>query len=631
MPLPLAVLIYLLVCHPGPASHFSTFAHELEARGHTVEIFALDEVSHQFDAPVTSFSLKDKSAEEMADDLIGRCERGSVVITDVGHDFDEVFSKALLAQRASDVVLLAYYDNPEAFVPGNVFSLITRVMKAAQIVLFANKNLADPKNAEAQKIDLPFEKRMGIGFYPLEEAKKIEREKSRAAENRAAFFAEHSLEDMGQKILVYAGGCNEEYFTSAFPAFLDFLSNATKKEDLSDYVIVLQQHPRAKQENKDAANVLAWQKRHEGEKNCPTFIISTLETPKALSLAEQVLYHQTSMAATFALAGLPTLQVAEHPFNDLLVRSGLCAIANSPEELLFALKNSSARSSPPKEGVLEGLGIREDWADFVEFAINPHPYSTRTGEVRELANKLGIPQEQDLVAATQSAWLRTKGLERWQLGTMLTQEGQLVLQWAKEHGLFTTLTPRFTHYDSALILGATTSRMETRLSYLIELWNNGCRFEEVVFLTGERPLNKEVDHFVDLCDNEADAARIIWDTTLLPEGMKQLPVRFVAVPMKENGARPTTEDTLVAWLEESSGTKKALFVSDQPFCGYQGAVVEGSLPKTMLFDVVGRGIITEKEDFSDLLKTYPYAPKVILDSLARELYQRERNSRKEAS
>jgi hypothetical protein len=97
--------------------------------------------------------------------------------------------------------------------------------------------------------------------------------------------------------------------------------------------------------------------------------------------------------------------------------------------------------------------------------------------------------------------------------------------------------------------------------------------------------------------------------------MKSLPVVFIAVPMKKEGSRvtrPNTGDTIVAWLQSTPEPCNALFVSDQPFCGYQFAVVKGILPEAFRFDFVGQGV--------DPL-SHPAAAAVTLDSIARWIYQ----------
>lgn len=232
-----------------------------------------------------------------------------------------------------------------------------------------------------------------------------------------------------------------------------------------------------------------------------------------------------------------------------------------------------------------------------------------------LASTLGVPMDKDLIAETQKRWLRKSSQERWEIAELLPDQRTFVLNWAKEQGLFDAWKPSCASYDKALILGATTSLMQTRLEYLKQLWNEGLRFNQIVWLTGERPLDPRVDGLTDCCNDEAGAARVIWEEANLPEEMRKLRVVFVAVPMKKAGKsiqRPNTEDTIVAWLDIAPEPCKALFVSDQPFCGYQFAVVKASLPDTFQFDVVGRGV----EQI-----THPAAAAITLDSIARWIYQ----------
>lgn len=236
--------------------------------------------------------------------------------------------------------------------------------------------------------------------------------------------------------------------------------------------------------------------------------------------------------------------------------------------------------------------------------------------LRELANGVGIDPNANLIEATQKQWLRRPGLERWELSEISPEKKAFVLQWAKQEGLLDAWKPSALEYDKALILGATTHRMQMRLDYLKELWTQGTRFREIVWLTGDRLLDERIDGLTDRCSNESEAAHILWEETELPEEMRALPVVFIAVPLINyvmSVKRPTTQDTLVAWLNtHPSFETTALFVSDQPFCGYQFAVVKSCLPPSLLFDLAG-----PKADPSD----HPAAAAIILDSIARWLYQ----------
>src|SRR5579863_5067121 len=107
----------------------------------------------------------------------------------------------------------------------------------------------------------------------------------------------------------------------------------------------------------------------------------------------------------------------------------------------------------------------------------------------ELLCALGMDPHGDVIAQTQKQWLRKPGLERWELSELSQGQREFVLDWAGTQGLFAPWMPSCKNYDKALILGATTSRMQMRLDYLKELWMQGIRFQEIVWLTGERPLD----------------------------------------------------------------------------------------------------------------------------------------------
>jgi hypothetical protein len=233
----------------------------------------------------------------------------------------------------------------------------------------------------------------------------------------------------------------------------------------------------------------------------------------------------------------------------------------------------------------------------------------------DLTSALNMPPDASILAETQKRWLRKAGQERWEIAELSSDQRLFVLNWATVQGLFSPGKPGYVIYDKALILGATTSCMEIRLNYLRQLWEEGIRFNQIVWLTGDRPLDQRIDCLTDRCSNESEAARVIWEEANLPEEMKNLPVVFIAVPMKKEGVnlkRPNTEDTIVGWLQSAPEPCKALFVSNQPFCGYQFAVIKPSLPEDFLFDIVGPGVDPA---------SHPAAAAIILDSLARWIYQ----------
>ncbi len=370
-----AAVICFIACHGGPADHFSTFAEDLANKGYRVQIYATGPALKKFqDRKIeiaTPFSLENISEEDAADELAKRCSGADVIITDVGHVFDISLQKALKYQ-ASESLRLAYYDNPEGYVPGGYSAVAAKVMLAAQGVLFANANLVKtPLYQEPlQEVCLAPEKRIGLGYYPVGQAEKIaKRRMSDQSQIRAQLFSKHSLIDRGQKVLVYAGGNNDEYFSKALPAFLEFLSEASLQGDFSNFIVLLQQHPGAKEKNFDAKLVRQWLEQQEA--STPQFFISEFNSDDAQVVADGMLYYQTSMGPQFVLAGIPTIQVGHNIYEDLLVKNGLCSTVTDAGSLMSALARlqEGALAESGSEAIMQGLGISSDWASRLESAI----------------------------------------------------------------------------------------------------------------------------------------------------------------------------------------------------------------------------------------------------------------------
>jgi hypothetical protein len=222
-----------------------------------------------------------------------------------------------------------------------------------------NKDLTIPFSLEDASEE-EIADRIALGYYPTAQAEKIgARRKHEHNALRAHLFAKYSLIDRGQKILVYAGGNNEEYFTKAFPAFLELLGQI----DLSQTIVLLQQHPGAKEKNRDGKLVHAW-----NGKTAP-FLISELTTDDAQVVADVMLYYQTSMGPQFVLAGIPTIQVGHEVYEDILVRNGLCHTATTADALTYALSHLNVDIDETQ--ILDRLGISPDWASHLEAVLKP--------------------------------------------------------------------------------------------------------------------------------------------------------------------------------------------------------------------------------------------------------------------
>lgn len=352
-----AAAFCFIACHAGPADHFSTFAQALAQRGYTVRVYGNGPALKMFQErhiTVLPFSLEERSVLQIAK----TCDAQTVIITDVGDLFDLTLHQQL-ASLAPRSLRLAYYDNPESYVPGGYSSVAAQVMCAAQGVLFANAHLASQPLYEAPErpIALPLVQRVGIGYYPLAPAEKLgQRRRAERQKARAALFAKYGLIDQGQKLLVYVGGNNEEYYAKALPAFLRILDEAGSRMQA---IVLFQQHPGACAQNRDAALI-----EQAGLR------LSDLSSDEVQVAADAILYYQTSMAPRFALAGIPTIQVGHAVYDDLLVRLGLCAVATDADSFLAALNRKSSDSESSYEVIRRGLGIYTEWPNRLEQSVD---------------------------------------------------------------------------------------------------------------------------------------------------------------------------------------------------------------------------------------------------------------------
>jgi hypothetical protein len=375
--LSMAAVICLVACHSGPADHFATFAEGLTQDGYEVQVYASGPAVKKFqDRKINvtwEFSADNLWQEEerkLADQIAQRCSKASVVITDVGHAFGIALQKSL-KEKAPTVLHAAYYDNPEPYVPGGYSSVAAEVMCLAKKVLFANANLAkEPIYREpSSEMQLDFNKRVGIGYYPISQTEKIkQRRKEEHIKMREKLFETSGLKDTGQKVLAYFGGNNTEY-EKAFSRFLEIL--ADPNTDFSKFIIVMQQHPSGNTKKNDDEKLAQWMQERGKKAHAPKFIPSIWSTEDVQVMADMFLYYQTSMGPQFVLEGAPTMQVGHKKYEDILVRSGLCPSVTTAPEFISALArvDQFVQTEEQRKTIIESLGIREDWLKILESAL----------------------------------------------------------------------------------------------------------------------------------------------------------------------------------------------------------------------------------------------------------------------
>jgi hypothetical protein len=376
MSVSMSAAVCLIACHSGPADHFATYAEVLIKQGYDVQIHATGPALKKFQERgvevKSAFSLDNLSSEEeysLAQTIAKTCSTASIIITDVGHIFDVKIQKELDV-HVHAIPRLAYYDNPEPFVPGGYSSTAAEVMEIAEGILFANEALAKAKIYSAMGKDFINKKKFGIGYYPVNQAEKIaEKRKFDHDSARSIFLMKNGIEDKGQKVLVYFGGNNEEYFSKAFPAFLSLIAETSELTDLKNTVIVIQQHPGAKIKNQDGQQIEIWLKKFGEQVSVPKVILSDFSSGNAQILADAAFYYQTSMGPQFVLEGIPTVQIGHETYEDILVKNHLAPTVTNAEGFAQVIGNLEKIGKMPQKDLLSSLGIKEDWPTTLENAI----------------------------------------------------------------------------------------------------------------------------------------------------------------------------------------------------------------------------------------------------------------------
>lgn len=229
-----------------------------------------------------------------------------------------------------------------------------------------------------------------------------------------------------------------------------------------------------------------------------------------------------------------------------------------------------------------------------------------------------------IVQATQAAWIRKAGTERWDIADKDYEHAMWIERQFEKLNLIEEIKPSQKKYDYLLWMGAAYPRVQDRLSYAIQLWQEGVRFDEIVLLSGARPLTDAeqqalITHFNLTVDQapvtEVDAMRLVYQRTTMPAEMQAVPLIVIDVPMEvaQNGAvmRPTTGDTVNAWMQLQPQPGNCLVISNQPYVGYQDSVVKTLLPQNFVVETVGAQSQETKID-------------VYLDTVARLLYQEKK-------
>ena len=238
---------------------------------------------------------------------------------------------------------------------------------------------------------------------------------------------------------------------------------------------------------------------------------------------------------------------------------------------------------------------------------------------------------ESIVAATQhtqnnGGWLRTHGKERWETKECFEEKRKILFPMFDQLGILQEITPLNTYYDYALLLGATIHSIRLRLKHLIDIWNQGIRFGTIIILSGQRNLDPGLEPLKVLINHnngilpfkknwqfngkvpktETDMIKLVFEQSELPEEWENISIIFIDTPKKQattgEWQRPTTQDTVIELLKTNPKPGSILVISNQPYIGYQNAVLLRFIPDIFEIETIGKAA-SSKEKITTLLDT----------------------------
>jgi len=223
----------------------------------------------------------------------------------------------------------------------------------------------------------------------------------------------------------------------------------------------------------------------------------------------------------------------------------------------------------------------------------PHPY-------QDIFDACGVS-----VDRAADLWIQS-GKERWEYDKRYEYLRPTLWPLFEKAGLLFEAAPQKERYDYALVYGALLSKVKSRIDYLSSLCKKGVSFKQFIFLTGERPLLASEKA---RCGFEWEWEMVEW-AYLHSDLPRDVPVVFIRSPGKwveGKWVRPQTRDTVISWKETSPNPGSCLGISNQPYVGYQNAVMRSLLPADFEVETAGAAIDGEP------------SVALILDTIAKQL------------
>ena len=236
-------------------------------------------------------------------------------------------------------------------------------------------------------------------------------------------------------------------------------------------------------------------------------------------------------------------------------------------------------------------------------------YKETPQEFLILASILDMPEQRDWRAYREmfiERWGRKPDQERWQMPEvqLSSEKKKQLFKVLDQLGVISAWMPLQQDYHYAILPGSTLPNMMHRLDWLAKLWTQGHRFDQLVVLTGQRPLTHNIDRVREVFSmlvptraqsiaeqhyplHETEAARLLLHYYSYPEGMEHVPVKIVDSPRKwqnHSWHRSHTTDTVESWLEYNPKPGSVLMITNQPSAHYQSSAFNRALPDSFHLD-----------------------------------------------
>lgn len=244
----------------------------------------------------------------------------------------------------------------------------------------------------------------------------------------------------------------------------------------------------------------------------------------------------------------------------------------------------------------------------------------------------------EIVQKTQKNWIKVlQGKNGKERVDMLDSQDEVKIREsveaiAREIGLFDARKPALRHYTYAVCHGAFLDGVKGRVAELVEAWNDGIRFDSLVFLTGERYLRKEEQDALSKLivtesfasgtpyETEYDMCKLVWERVQVPEEMRNAlagKVVFVNAKRPEGQERPNTKDTITTWLAEYHPQPGTVLAFSYPMIWtYQQVAGAQILGKEYPLDTCAKAATEEM-----LQAQKPRIVSLVHDTVAKVLYE----------